>query len=248
MSFQKEYSKYYDLLYKDKDYKAETAYACSLMGKYSPEKQESLLDVGCGTGRHLSEFCKKGYIVYGVDRSKEMIAIARLNAPDAKLFVGNSCDFLLNKRVDVVVSLFHVMSYQASNEDMFGSFKNIRRHLNDKGVFVFDFWYGPAVLRDMPEVRIKRFEDEKIKVVRIAKPSINLNKNLVDVNYEITVINKKTEKITLFNECHTMRYFFLPELHFMLESTGFKVNGAFEWMTSREIGESSWYGTIVASV
>ena len=33
------------------------------------------------------------------------------------------------------------------------------------GIFIFDFWYGPAVLADPPAVRIKRLENERMKVL-----------------------------------------------------------------------------------
>ena len=46
-----EYSKYYDLLYQDKDYEGEVEYIIDLIEKYAP-KTASVLELGCGTGKH----------------------------------------------------------------------------------------------------------------------------------------------------------------------------------------------------
>src|SRR5438445_3704818 len=66
---------FYDHLYEGKDYAAEADYVDALIQRYLPAAQ-SLLDLGCGTGRHAIKFTEKGYSVVGVDRSPEMIAKA----------------------------------------------------------------------------------------------------------------------------------------------------------------------------
>jgi SAM-dependent methyltransferase len=39
--------------------------------------EDRILDVGCGTGRHIIELCRKGYQVVGIDLSKDMLTIAK---------------------------------------------------------------------------------------------------------------------------------------------------------------------------
>ena len=43
-------------------------------------KGESVLDMGCGTGRHSIELAKRGFVVTGVDQSAGMLSVARRNA------------------------------------------------------------------------------------------------------------------------------------------------------------------------
>ena len=69
------YSQYYDLLYRDKDYLGEVEYIDKLIKSLNKETK-TILDLGCGTGRHAEILCDKGYIVHGVDRSKEMLEVA----------------------------------------------------------------------------------------------------------------------------------------------------------------------------
>ncbi|MBW8886649.1 MAG: methyltransferase domain-containing protein [Fibrobacteres bacterium] len=245
------YSRYYNLLYKDKDYQGEADYIAGLVRQYSGGKAKSLIDVGCGTGNHDVLLAKHGFEVDGVDRSEDMIRVGRQRAEGMKnlrFHLGDATDFRLGKKADAVVSLFHVMSYQTTNEALKSSFVSAFEHLAPGGIFVFDFWYGPGVLTDPPVLRVKKMEDESIKVLRVASPEIHPNRNVVDVNYEVLIEDKATGKLERLNETHHMRYLFKPELDFMLAAAGFKVVDFLEWMTSdREPGISTWNACIVAS-
>jgi len=205
-----EYSKYYDLLYKDKDYKGEVDYIDELIKIYHPHAK-TVLDLGCGTGKHDHYLTKKGYNVYGVDISEEMISQAIKENNDATTYsVGDMRYIELNKCFDVVISLFHVMSYQITNDDIINGFKTAYKHLDKNGIFIFDCWYGPAVLTDRPSIRIKRLEDKNIQVIRIAELIMYPERNVVDVNYNIIIQDKVTDKTVQLKETHSMRYLFSP--------------------------------------
>ena len=157
------YAHYYNLLYNDKDYKGEADYVDKLMQKYNPGAR-SILNLGCGTGNHDSHFSKKGYTVTGVDISEEMLIQARDKMKKFKYAKSNPSfskgdirELRLKQKFDTVVSLFHVASYMNTNKDVLNFLETARFHLKEKRIFIFDFWYGPAVLANMPSVRIKRF-------------------------------------------------------------------------------------------
>ena len=63
---------------------------------------------------------------------------------------GDIREIRLNKRFDTVIALFHVISYQTTNEDVTAAFETARQHLNSGGIFIFDISYGPAVLTERP--------------------------------------------------------------------------------------------------
>ena len=69
------YSKYYDLLYEDKNYSGEVEYIDFLIKK-NCQNAKTLLDMGCGTGKHAELLCEKGYKVHGIDLSQDMLKIA----------------------------------------------------------------------------------------------------------------------------------------------------------------------------
>ena len=237
------YSQYYDLLYDDKDYVAEVEYIDGLI-QLNSSNTKTILDMGCGTGKHAELLCDKDYFVHGIDLSEEMlkIAVGRRKGKENKLSFSqaNIQELNLGKKFDAVVSLFHVMSYQNSNEELIKAFEVAKYHLKENGIFIFDFWYGPAVLTDLPSTRIKRLENDSIKVTRIAEPVICAQENIVDVNYDIFIENKESKKIVEKKELHKMRYLFDSELELICKQVGFNIEKKYEWMSDENPNFNSW--------
>ena len=245
------YSRYYDLLYRDKDYEKEAGYVDRLIKRYAGRDSRTLLDIGCGTGRHGMKFADKGYKVFGIDKSSEMVRIARTAAAslgkEIDFHVSDSTRFNLNKKFDIAVALFHVMSYQIDNNSLLGTLKNTHKHLKKGGLFIFDFWYGPAVLNRKPRLATKIIKDGERLIKRTAVPKLDANTDTVSVHYEMSVKDKKNASAEKFNEYHVMRYLFLPELRLMLDIAGFKVMKCLKWMCSKKkLSEDSWNGLIIA--
>lgn len=238
------YSRYYDLLYKDKDYAGEAKYIAGLIKKNAPGAK-TILELGCGTGKHAALLAAKGYAVTGVDRSAKMLASARkrikeMQGLQVEFIRGDIRTTRLQKKHDAVISLFHVMSYLTSNKDLQDAFATAAIHLKKGGIFVFDCWYGPAVLTDRPVVRVKRLEDDKIEVTRKAVPRMHPNDNVVDVNYSIAIKDKMTGAVDTLKESHKMRYLFKPEIEQMLSAERMELLGCEEWMTGHDLGFDSW--------
>jgi SAM-dependent methyltransferase len=248
MSVFNEYARYYDLLYRDKDYTGETNYVHNLIQRQSPGAR-TVLNLGCGSGRHDRCLVDRGYAVTGVDLSEEMLAAARDAAAGngALDYVqGDVRTVRLGKTFDVVISLFHVMSYQTANSDLMGAFATAYSHLEPGGIFIFDCWYGPGVLTDRPAVRVKELEDEAVSVTRIARPEMHPNENVVDVNYRVFLRDKTSGSVREINETHRMRYLFVPELQLMLPSAGFESLLFEEWLTSSRLKFTSWNAVVTA--
>ena len=237
------YSQYYDLLYQDKDYIAEVDYIGDLIKNHFT-KAKKILDLGCGTGKHDELLCNKGYIVHGVDISEEMLGIAEIRRKDKedKLTFSQSdiTQLYLNQKFDTIVSLFHVMSYQNTNTALDKVFTGVREHLNTDGLFIFDFWYGPAVLTDLPKTTIKRLENERIKVTRIAESKLHAQLNTVDVNFNIFVTQKENGALIENEELHTMRYFFDTELEMFCDKHGFSIEAKYCWLQDKEPEFNTW--------
>ncbi len=231
------YSKYYDLLYKDKDYDKETDYIESLLKKFSPDARD-ILELGCGTGKHAHRLNKKGYNVYGVDLSQSMLAKAK--ELGVECVHGDVRTFKCNKKFDVILSLFHVASYQNSDEDVLNYFNTAASHLKSGGVFIFDLWHKPAVLAQVPENRVKTMEDDKIKVVRYCKPVHLPSKSTVEVCYNIEIIDKTTNNIDKISEKHVMRYFSQEEISSFSKQNEIEIIHSEEWLTGNIPDKTTW--------
>jgi len=243
MSVFNHYARYYDLLYKDKNYIGEAEYVHGLLQRFGG-KTGSILELGCGTGKHAILLSEKGYTITGVDLSEEMLVMARDRATKAAakidFYYGDVRGVRLKKEYDAVISLFHVMSYHVSNNDLDDAFSTAKVHLKKGGVFVFDFWYGPTVMTDRPVVRVKRLEDDAIEVTRIAEPVLFPNENVVDVNYAVFIRDKKSGAMDEVREKHRMRYLFKPEIVASLDKHGMELIAEEEWMTGKTPGVDTW--------
>lgn len=248
------YSKYYDLLYQGKDYAGEVAFISGLLEKYAPAAH-SILELGCGTGKHAAMLAEKKWTVHGIDRSADMLKAAQErkhslhhSIGDRLLFTqGDARDFGAGEQYEAILSLFHVVSYQSTNNDVLAMFRNVATHLKPGGVFVFDYWYGPAVLTDRPAVRVKRMRSEEIDVTRLAEPVMYPNTSWVDVNYEIFIHELSSGKTDVLSETHRMRYFFLNEIELLLREAGLQHVKSCEWLTGRPPGWDTWGVCSIAS-
>lgn len=241
------YAHYYDLLYQDKDYGGEVNFILNMLEFHAPTASK-ILELGCGTGAHAVLLAQQGYKIQGIDLSEEMIEKANHRLQQLQGEIGNRVRFTLgdiqnirlNQKYDVAVSLFHVFSYQVDNSNLLAAFATVKEHLQPGGIFIFDVWYGPAVLSTRPTVRIKRLENEQLKITRIAEPTLHPNENLVEINYQVFIENKQEGTTNKLQETHRMRYFFKPEIEFFLQQFDLKVISSREWITDKNPGLDTW--------
>jgi hypothetical protein len=96
------------------------------------------------------------------------------------------------------------------------------------------------VLRDPPSVRVKRLEDNEISITRISEPVMYPNDNLVDVNYQVFIQDKGSDKVEELKEVHRMRYLFKPEIEFLLQKLQMELITYREWISQQEAGFNTW--------
>jgi SAM-dependent methyltransferase len=248
----KSYAQYYDLLYKDKDYLKETDYLIERINTFNPDTK-TILELGCGTGRHAELLTTHGYKVDGIDQSADMISFAtqRLEASTSvknqiSYFVGDIRSFRSGTKYDAVLSLFHVMSYQTNDSDIQESLNTVNDHLSPGGILIFDCWYGPAVLADKPNIRLKSYEDSSMLIERKSIPKLLTDKNQVEVKFLVTVTDKISGQTEQFDEIHNMRYFFDPEIESFIHESNMELIHKEEWITGNPPDEKSWYVTYIA--
>jgi len=247
-SFDK-YSEYYDLIYKDKDYEAECDFIEQAFKEYSAHTVRTICDGGCGSGGYSEPLAIRGYEVTGIDLSETMVKRAqdKTHTGNPRYLVGDLQDFELKSQYDAFVSMFAVIGYINGNAGLKKTFKNIHRHLKPGGLFICDVWNGLAVMRNLPECRVKEVESEKIKVTRIAIPEMRPEDHVCVVNYKIFIRDKKTGSMEEINEKHYMRFFFPQEIQYMLEDAGFSVKKICPFMELKgAIDEKKWNMSIIA--
>lgn len=216
---------YYDLLYQDKDYEKECEFIKKIFERYSMHSVRNVLDAGCGTGNHAFLLARDGYEVVGFDVSEAMINEAMrktcgMGNPD--FHVMDIRDFQLDTWFDACICMFSTLGYVNENHDVHRALKNIRRHLKEGSLFIFDFWNGLAVLRILPSVRVKVVDNERLKITRVAEPELDSFHHICKVHYRITIIEGK-KVLDEIEETHPVRFYFPQEIIWYLEDADFEV-------------------------
>ncbi len=240
------YTGIYDYLYQDKDYAAECDLIETLLSVYGSRPTHSLLDLGCGTGNHALPLAERGYRVVGVDRSEGMLSQARAKVATTaakervEFYPGDVRTVDLQQMFDAALMMFAVLGYQLENADVLAALRTVRRHLQPGGLFIFDVWYGPAVLTIRPSERLKVIPTSTGRVLRVASSSLDTRHHTCDVRYHVWRLD--SERLTgEVEEVHTMRFFFPRELEFFLECAGLALLRLGTFMDfERDPDETTW--------
>jgi SAM-dependent methyltransferase len=104
----------YDAVYSFKDYEAESRRLRAVIEERSPGAA-TLLDVACGTGKHLEQL-RAWYEVSGLDLDSQLLALARERLAVVELHEGDMTAFSLGRRFDVVTCLFSSIGYVGTVE------------------------------------------------------------------------------------------------------------------------------------
>lgn len=224
--FGSEYADAYDDLYSDKDYNQECELIDRLLRSYGNNSVQSLLDLGCGTGNHALPLARRGYRVVAVDRSNEMLDLARQKAASQSLdgslkyYQADIRDCPLDQIFDAALMMFAVLGYQLENRDVLAALRSARQHVRSGGILIFDVWYGPAVLKQGPSDRLKTITTEKERIFRLASAQLDAQRHLCEVSYHLWRLEGK-KLVGEAEEKHLMRFFFPLELNLFLECSGF---------------------------
>jgi SAM-dependent methyltransferase len=217
------YANLYDDLYADKDYSGECDRIDAVFTRHSDGAIARVLDLGCGTGNHAVRLADRGYDVTGVDRSPAMLTVARAKGEHAALrwIEGDVRSVDAGAPYDATLLLFAVMGYQHANDDVRATLSNARRHLRDRGLLLFDCWFGPAVLLDPPGRRTRVVLTPAGPIIRAASAKLDVRRHLCEVRYRLQPQGESPDPP--IEESHTVRYFFPMEIELFLESAGFEL-------------------------
>lgn len=123
---------FYDLLYKNKDYKKETDFI-----KLFLKEDYSVLDAGAGTGCHAYLLHKSGYNVCGFDKSKSMVNEANKKM-EGRFFEGDILTITPIKKYDAVISMFAVFNHLKNYKEFKIGLSNLKEALKPNGVIIID--------------------------------------------------------------------------------------------------------------
>ncbi len=143
-------SPYYHVLYKNRDKNEANVFIQNLVNWLQLDKSSTVLDLGCGKGRHAIELKKNYKKVVGIDLSKKSIDEAIKIAPKETHFsVHDMRDFQLNESFNAIFNLFTSFGYFSSMSDNLKVLHQCNKHLKAKGLLIIDFLNAEKVKSEL---------------------------------------------------------------------------------------------------
>jgi ubiquinone/menaquinone biosynthesis C-methylase UbiE len=207
-------AKYYDALYHFKNYDEASEKLQTLIQQNNPTAK-SLLDVACGTGKHL-EYLSKNYLVEGFDLNPDLLEIAHARCPGVPFHQGDMVTMELNNKFDVITCLFSSIAYVKTVENLFSSVARMVLHLKPKGLLFIEPWVYPENYW-VGRVTANFVDQHDIKIAWMYISEIENKVSVFDINY---LVGTNTG-IEYFTERHEMGLFTHEEYQDAFHRVGF---------------------------
>ena len=98
---------------------------------------DSILELGCGTGRITIPLIEAGFNVTGLDISESMLSLAKIKSNKVKWIQEDACDFDLADKFKLIIFPFNGMLH-IHPDKIKSCFSTIKKHLISTGKLVID--------------------------------------------------------------------------------------------------------------
>jgi len=206
----------YDALCRHKDYAAASCQLREIIARLVPDAT-SLLDVACGTGRHLS-YLRSSFQVEGLDSSAEMLEVAHRRCPDVTLHRGSMIDFRLSRRFDVITCLFGSIGHAVTVPNLERTIENFAGHLAPGAAVLLEPWLTPErFVSGTPKLDI--VNEPALKVARMYVTKREGRASVFDSDYLVATV----DGVTHFRERQELGLFTDEEYRRAFHSAGLEV-------------------------
>jgi SAM-dependent methyltransferase len=143
-------SPYYHLLYKNRDYAEARKFIDNLDGYFQWKREDNIMDLACGKGRHSIYLNQKGASVTGLDLSEQNIRYA-LSFANARLHfaVHDMREIYAKDAFTHIVNLFTSFGYFTSEEDNLAVFHSASESLRTGGYLLIDYLNPDKVISEL---------------------------------------------------------------------------------------------------
>ncbi|MDE1854061.1 MAG: class I SAM-dependent methyltransferase [Thaumarchaeota archaeon] len=195
-------AKYYDYIYRWKDYRKEATIIRGLIRKHKRSDGRALLDVGCGTGKHL-QYLRRSFDCVGVDASGEMLRVARRNASGIEFVESGMTDFRLGRQFDVVLCLFSSIGYLRTRSEVKKAIFNFSEHMRQGAVLIVEPWFEKSDWT-RGSVHMRTYDAGGLKIARVGFSDVDGDFAIADESYLIAERGKGT---TYVRDVQKLRFF-----------------------------------------
>lgn len=218
---------YYDAIYDKKEYEREAQLIHKVIWEHRRSAGNLLLDVACGTGRHL-EYLRQYYNVRGLDIDKNLLAQAYERCPGVEFYEADMVTFDLGMRMDVIICLFSAIGYVKTLPRLEQTLRTMQRHTKPGGVVIVEPWFAPETWR--PGTVHATFVDQP--QLKLARMTVSRLQGTTSVN-EFHFLVATPDGIKHFTERHELGLFTHQEYLRAFHQAGLNVHHDPDGLTGR---------------
>jgi len=208
---------YDDIYTRIKNYEDEARKIREWILRFSPGAK-SILDVACGTAEH-AKYLKKDFSLDGLDDNEEFLSVARKKNPECRYFQADMRDFHLEKKYDVVMSLFSSIGYVKTQESLEKTLRCFADHLTPSGIIVVEPWLTPDAWNPGKRPFMLTIDEPTFKVCRM-----NVTETRNGLSYfKWHFLVGKPDEVKHFTEEHTLGLFSVEQMKNAFQNAGLSV-------------------------
>ena len=205
----------YDYILRHVDYEQWYQFIKNIMLLYT-QNPVTVLELGCGTGKFGPKFSSDNYQILGIDRSLNMLQVARGRAfKNFKIICADIRDFYLKKKFDFIFSVHDTMNYQLKDNEIKDILKSVKNVMHANSIFMFDITTEYNVEKNFNN-KTSFYKTRGINVEWTNK--YDRGKKYVISSFKISHDNGK-----VYNEKHIQRIYSQDEIETLLNDEGFEI-------------------------
>jgi SAM-dependent methyltransferase len=197
---------------------------------------ESVLELGCGTGRITLPLARAGLRVTGVDRSEPMLdalhrkashELSEVERGRLSVVRADMRELSLAERFSSVLCPYSAFTYLQTENDRACALAAVRAHLAPRGAFVLDVFVPDPAVSAAPadftaiDYKRQRADGTLLERSRTIRKDVEPHINLIERHYR--VLDSSGNELARFTTESRIRYWFPDELRGELEAHGFDV-------------------------
>jgi SAM-dependent methyltransferase len=206
---------YYHILYKHRNFSEAQEFVQNLASFLKIKKEDLVLDLACGRGRHSIYLNKLSFNVVGADLSKNSIRLAKKFENNTLRFVEHDMRNPFKNKFDVILNLFTSFGFFEDDNEDIEILKNIKNGLNPNGLAVIDFMNSKKVIANLVPEEIQEIDGITFKISRYIKNGFIVK----EINFEAD-----GKHHTYFEKVKSLD---LIKINSYLDTVGFKIKHTF---------------------
>ncbi len=206
---------YYHTLYSHRDDDEAQEFIINIVNFLNFKKDDVLLDLGCGKGRHSIYLNSLGYNVVGADLSKNSIQLAKQFENDRLKFIEQDMRDPFNTTYNAILNLFTSFGFFEDDADDIAVLQNIKNGLKHEGFAIIDFMNVKKVVSNLVSEEIQTIEGISFKINRYLKDGFIVKEINFDADGEHHTYLEKVKSLEL------------PKIKSYLNSVDFKIKHTF---------------------